>query len=259
MNDGDILFSVDPAGIAIMTINRPAKLNAMTTQMMDVTLPALCQRVASEDAIRVLVITGTGGAFCSGADVESRLTAVNETIVKRPLGGYALPIVRLTKPVIAAVNGVAAGGGMGLALLADFRFASTQARFTTAFVRRGLAADTGMSVTLPRLVGLEKALDLLLTSETIDGEEALRIGLIGHLCAPERLMHDVLSYASKLAAGAPIAQSFIKQAMYAGLHRGFEEQLPFESWGQGICLKTQDFEEGRRAFLEKRPPIFRGH
>jgi len=241
-----------------MTINRPEKYNAMTVEMLDETLPDICRRVEEDDAIRVLVITGSGKAFCTGADVGSRLAELSDEVLLRPLGGYAIPFARIRKPVVAAINGVTAGGGLGLALLADLRIASDAARFTTAFVRRGLTADTGVSVTLPRLVGVEKALHLLMTAEMIDATEALRIGMVGRVVPHDRLMDEVLEYARLIAAGPPIAQAFAKEAVYAGLHRSFEEQLPFESWQQSICLKTQDFAEGRAAFLEKRAPTFRG-
>ena len=256
--DGSIDFAVDDAGVAVLRLNRPDKLNALTSDMMDRQLPACCERVATDERIRVLVLTGTGVGFCTGADVQSRLAMVSGAVLKKPLGSFGAPLAHLDKPVIAAVNGMAAGGGMALALLADFRIASEQAKFTTAFVRRGLAADTGMSLTLPRLVGLEKAMELLLTADTIDAREALRIGLVGRVVPAEALMDEALALARRLAAGPPIAQSFIKRAVHAGFHRSFDEQLELESWGQGICLKTRDFEEGRAAFLEKRPPVFVG-
>lgn len=253
-----IEFSVDTQGVALLRFNRPDKLNALTSEMMDVALPTLCARVAADDAIRALVITGTGRGFCTGADVDSRLERVSHSASTRPLGSFAAPIAHLDKPVIAAVNGIAAGGGMALALLADFRYASTEASFTTAFVRRGLTADTGISTTLPRLVGVEKALELLLTSDTVDAREALRIGLVGHVLPAESLLDGALALARRLAEGPRIAQSFVKRAVYGGLLRGFDAQLEVESWGQGVCLKSEDFQEGREAFLAKRKPVFHG-
>jgi 2-(1,2-epoxy-1,2-dihydrophenyl)acetyl-CoA isomerase len=251
-------FTVDDAGVAVLRLNRPEKLNALSSGMMDEELPACCARVAADDAIRVLVFTGTGKGFCTGADVQERLARVASGVPRKPLGSFGVPLARLDKPVIAAVNGVAAGGGMALALLADFRIASDEARFTTAFARRGMTADTGMSLTLPRLVGLEKALELLLTADTIDAVEAQRIGLVGRVVPAAQLMDATLEFARRVAKGPPIAQSFIKRAVYAAGRNTFEEQLEVESWGQGICLKSKDCEEGRAAFLEKRAPVFRG-
>ena len=160
--------------------------------------------------------------------------------------------------MIAAINGVAAGGGLSLALLADFRFASETARLTTVFVRRGLCADGGMTATLPRLVGIAKAVELLMTGDDVVADEAARIGLVDRVVAPERLLAEVKDFAARLAAGPPIALSFIKRAVNRTMLSDLENQIAFEALGQGTCLATDDFAEGRSAFLEKRSPRFVG-
>jgi 2-(1,2-epoxy-1,2-dihydrophenyl)acetyl-CoA isomerase len=254
----DIVYTLD-GGVAVLRLNRPETLNAFTTKMADETFPALCREMSEDPAVRVVVLTGTGRGFCSGADVRSRLSELDgdSASLQRPLGAFVAEAWRIPKPVVAAVNGVAAGGGLSLAAVADFRVAGASARFTPAFIRRGLMPDGGLTHTLPRLVGRAKALELLMTaSATLDAEEALRIGLADRVVPDEELMDAAFDLARGLAAGPPVALSFTKRALQrAG---DYEAQLEFESWGQRVCLRTEDFDEGRRAFTEHREPEFRG-
>jgi 2-(1,2-epoxy-1,2-dihydrophenyl)acetyl-CoA isomerase len=160
--------------------------------------------------------------------------------------------------VIAAVNGAAAGAGMNLALACDIRLASTAAKFSQAFVRRGLHPDWGGTYFLPRVVGLAKAAELIWTGEIIDAQEALRLGIVTAVHAPEELMPAAYALAGKIAAGPPIAIRLAKRSMYHNLECDLRQALEFETFAQNICFETEDAGEGIRAFVEKRPPVFRG-
>jgi 2-(1,2-epoxy-1,2-dihydrophenyl)acetyl-CoA isomerase len=176
-----------------------------------------------------------------------------------PLSLPVLRIVRMEKPVIAAVNGVAAGAGFGLAMACDIRIASENARFISAFVRRGLPVEWGLSHFLPRTVGLAKALEIMWTGEAIDAREAERIGLASKVVSPDDLMKETKGLATKLAKGPPIAIELIKRAVYTGLEsNNLAAQLGYETYAAGVCVRTEDFGEGVKAFLEKREAVFKG-
>jgi 2-(1,2-epoxy-1,2-dihydrophenyl)acetyl-CoA isomerase len=265
MEEKEILFEVDGKGIALMTLNRPEKLNAVTTYMVEELFPKLFFEVQQNKGIRVLIITGAGKGFCSGADVSKNLkayitkdTEVRHRVKEEPIGNFMLRMAAIRKPIIAAVNGVAAGNGLSIALLSDIRIASNKARFSATFVRRGLMPDDGLTVTLPQIVGLPKALEMAMTGEIIESEEALRTGLVNKVVPHEKLMDEARNLAEKMAAGPPIALSFIKRAMYRNARVGLEEGLYFESWGQNVLRTTKDHLEGVQSFLEKREPLFIG-
>jgi len=265
MAEQEILFAVDDKGIALMTLNRPDTYNAINTNMVENLLPQMFHEVQENNAIRVLIITGAGNGFCSGADVKERLAGEIEGKVKfnrraaeEPVGSFNLYLAEIRKPVIAAVNGIAAGVGFSMLLLSDFRIASNNARFSAAFVRRGLMPDGGMTATLPLIVGLPKALELAMTGEVIGAEEALRIGLVNKVVPHEELIGEAQTLAERLAEAPPISLSFIKRAIYRNVHMSFSEALYFESWGQGVLRTTKDHKEGVQSFLEKRAPKFTG-
>ena len=265
MAEQEILFAVDDKGIALMTLNRPDTYNAINKNMVNNFLPQMLREVQENDAIRVLILTGAGKAFCSGADVKKLHEGTAEDKVKstrrateEPVGSSALYFAEIRKPVIAAINGIAAGIGFSLTLVSDFRIASDNARFTTAFVRRGLMPDGGMTATLPLLVGLPKALELAMTSEIIGAEEALRIGLVNKVVPHAELMSEVQALAERLAEAPPISLSFTKRAMYRNVHMSIREALYFESWGQNVLRTTKDHKEGVQSFIEKRAPKFTG-
>ena len=163
------------------------------------------------------------------------------------------------KPIIAAVNGAAAGAGMNLALACDIRIASTAAKFSQAFVKRGLAPDWAGSYFLPRVVGTAKACELIFTGDSLDANEALRLGIVNSVVAPEELLKTAHALASRIAAGPPVAIALSKRAIYRNLEAGLRESLEFETFAQVVCKDTEDSKEGVRAFMEKRAPVFKGH
>jgi 2-(1,2-epoxy-1,2-dihydrophenyl)acetyl-CoA isomerase len=261
----ELLLKTDDKGIATLTLNRPQKLNALSVKMVKESLFQVFSEIAANDNVRVLIITGAGDSFCSGVDVKEvfQANASGTSIVHRrefeePIGACFVPLFELTKPVIAAVNGIAVGAGFALTLLCDFRIASDKARFGTVFLRRGLMPDNGVTFTLPRIVGFSKALELMMSSDIINADEAARIGLVNRMVPHDKLMDETYRFAEKLASGPPIALSFTKRAAYQSFDHSFKEQLAFESWGQNMCNKSEDFKEGVASFLEKRPPQFKG-
>lgn len=263
-NYEDAIFEKEE-GIATLTLNLPDRLNALSVGIREALLRAT-EDVAADDDTRVLLITGAGRAFCSGADVRGLAgqTEIRSGEVGRRgiMGPLSLPVLRLSqleKPVIAAVNGVAAGAGFGLAMACDIRIASENARFISVFVRRGLPAEWGLSHFLPRVVGAAKALEIMWTGEAIDAREAERIGLVSKVAPPDDLMKETRALATKLAKGPPIAIELIKRAVYTGLEsNNLAAQLGYETYAAGVCVRTEDFGEGVKAFLEKREAAFKG-
>jgi enoyl-CoA hydratase/carnithine racemase len=272
-----ILYDVAD-GIGTITLNRPTKLNAWTPQMeLEIYDAALA--ADKDDSVKVIVVTGAGRGFCAGADMEvlSWVTQVDwknynkaeqhaKICPNREVAG-ALPdfsktysyFPALSKPTIAAINGPAVGLGLVFTLYCDIRIASDQARFGTAFARRGLIAEHGLSWMLPRLVGLSNALDLLYSARMIDASEALRQGLVSLVVPNDNLIDTVRNYAADLAANvSPRSMRVIKQQVYGALFQTLGEAIDvandemFESFG------SSDFKEGVTHFLEKRPPRFTG-
>jgi 2-(1,2-epoxy-1,2-dihydrophenyl)acetyl-CoA isomerase len=246
-------------GIAKITLNRPDKFNAFTEQMHKELIDALKQAGKSQD-VRCLVLTGAGKAFNAGQD----LAEVQEGDVdfagflRERYNPLIMQIRQTEKPVIAAVNGVAAGAGMSLALASDIRLASEKASFINAFVNIGLIPDSGGCYFLPRIVGIGKALELAMTGSKVTAEEAYRIGLVNHVFPADSFEADVMEYAVKLAKLPTKAIGLIKRAMYKGLHMTLEETLEYEAYAQQIAGNTEDHKEGVSAFFEKRNPVFKG-
>lgn len=245
-------------GVLVLTLNRPEKLNAITGELLDALYAAL--KEGEEDReVRVLLLTGAGRAFSAGQDLtefgdrkpdyEAHLRRYNRVV--EALSG-------LEKPLVVAVNGVAAGAGMSLALWGDLRLAAVGASFTTAFVRIGLVPDSGLSFLLPRLVGLAKAQELLLLSPRLSAEEALALGLVHRVVPAEKLMEEALSLAKELAQGPTRAYALTKKLLLETYRLSLTEALALEAVLQGQAGQTQDHEEGVRAFREKRPPRFQG-
>lgn len=211
---------------------------------------------------RVLVIRGDGEHFCSGADMNKDPdpipSAADNAARMRRTNRAANALHRLSKPTIAAVDGVAVGAGLNLALGCDFLIASERARFSEIFVRRGLTIDFGGTWLLPRIVGFQRARDLALTGRVIDASEALDIGLATEVVPTDQLVERVTELATTLAGGAPLAISMIKRALDRSSGMSWEQALAFEEQAQAVLLSSEDLVEGAAAFVEKRPPEFKG-
>lgn len=261
MAEKDLLVEVEK-GIAIITLNRPAKFNAINDEM-SVQLHKVVQDMRFDDGVKVIVITGSGSGFCSGIDLGSRAPGITQPNKKRwetisPIGYQLLPLARLEKPTVAAINGVAAGLGLSLALACDLRIASEAARFTAAWVKRGLVPDGGATYFLTRILGIEKALEMMVTGDIIDATEAQRIGLVSRVVPHNDLIKVVKEIADRIASGPSVAIELIKKAAYKAIDNSLESQLDFETYAQNLCRNTQDYHEGIQAFMEKRTPNFRG-
>jgi 2-(1,2-epoxy-1,2-dihydrophenyl)acetyl-CoA isomerase len=254
----------DSNGILTITLNRPEKLNAFIGHMRRDLAEAL-EHAGSDRSVRVVVITGAGRAFCAGGDVEfmAQLMERHDTEeFARILGAgrrVIMAIRQMTKPVIAAVNGTAAGAGCNLAFACDLRIASTDASFTQSFIKVGLNPDWGGTFFLPRLVTPNKACELFFLGETIKAEEAERLNIVNRVVSPDELESATLQLAERLRAAPPIALAAAKQAVYTSEAQSLEEMLRYETEAQLRCFESEDGHEGVRAFLENREPHFTGH
>jgi enoyl-CoA hydratase/carnithine racemase len=245
--------------VGVLTLNKPDRLNAIANRDID-ELDRVVMLAGRDPEVRAIVLTGAGRGFCSGADVkewaegsdadqESWPAKMHRTIARL----YWLP-----KPVIAAVNGVAVGAGMDLALTADLRFASTTARFGEIYAQRGICPDAGGSYLLPRLIGEARAAELIYTGRIVDAAEALRIGLVSEVVEPDALLERALAQARVFAAGPTVAIGEAKQNIRRGYTIGIEEALRNEQRAALNCARTLDKAEGLKAAIEKRAPVFVG-
>ncbi len=251
--------------VAVVTLNRPDKLNAISSELHE-EIMQVCRQLGEDDGVRVVIWTGAGRGFCSGVD----LTAARQQGEHQPrserideygwVGRQAIEIYRnLNKPTIAAVNGVAAGAGMSLALACDMRVGSASSRFKTVFIERSLSPDSGMSFFLPRIVGASRAFDLVYTSRFVDADEAYRIGLLDRLVPAESLLDEAKELARQIAFWPPVAMQMSKRVMQRGMESDLEEQLQYETHGIVFGRRApHDVEEAAASFREKRPPEFTG-
>ena len=247
-----------PNGVVTLTLNRPEKKNAINRTMFDEML-AVFREVNDAQADRVLVITGAGDAFCSGADLADRGNDTRHQLQRLHwVSDIALALHRIPKPVLAKVNGVAVGAGMNLALGCDLILASEQARFSEIFARRGLSIDFGGSWLLPRLIGMHRAKELALFGDIISAKEAAELGLVNRVVAPGDLDRLTDEWASRLAAGPPLALSMTKRLLTNSFAMTMDEALEAEGLAQTVNGGTEDTREAIRAFLEKREPQFKG-
>jgi enoyl-CoA hydratase/carnithine racemase len=261
MANDELLYEVKDR-IATLTLNRPDKLNAFTGPMIDRWAWALGE-AQRDPEVNVVVVTGAGRAFCAGGDVarmgEGRPTPLDhknqlwENIHRVPKALEAMD-----KPVIAMVNGVAVGAGMGMSLMCDVRIASDAARFSTGYVRVGLVPGDGDTYFLPRLVGSAKALELLWTAEFVEAAEALRLGIVNRVVPAAELSEATYAFARQVADGPQIPIRMIKRLVYQSLRLDLRTHLDLVSSHMAVVRETEDHREGVRAFGEKRPPKFTG-
>jgi 2-(1,2-epoxy-1,2-dihydrophenyl)acetyl-CoA isomerase len=246
--------------IATITLDRPEALNALTIPMKTELLAALTV-VARDRAVRAVVLTGAGRAFCAGQDLKERLEP-DATPLAVELRERYNPIItamrRLDQPIVGAINGVAAGAGASLAFACDIRVAAEGASFVLAFGRIGLVPDSGATWFLPRLVGPAKAAELALLGETLSAVDAERFGLVARVVAADTLAAEARTVAARLAALAPLALAQTKRALQRAWSVDLETALEEEAYRQGVAGATADHAEGLTAFVEKRPPRFTG-
>lgn len=260
---GPVLLETKQDGIATLVMNRPDRLNALNTKLV-ATLNDVIGRIATDESIRAVVLTGAGRAFCAGGDLaligEGRATGQTQQLEALLTAGMQVVAKMRTmpQPVIAAVNGAAAGAGMNLALAADLRIAAEEAMFGQNFAKVGLFPDFGGTYFLPQLVGPAKAAELFYTGDMIDAKTALRLGIVNQVVPAAQLEAEVKALAQKIAQGPPLAIRAIKKTLFAGEAEKMDLALAREVDEQVRCYRSDDCAEGIRAFFEKRPPQFRG-
>lgn len=255
-----ILYSLDD-GVLTITLNRPDVLNAFNRQMTTDLQDAL-KKAERDAAVRCIVFAGAGRAFSSGEDLKARQAEGGSggfgATLRERYNPIVLRIRNMDKPVLASVKGVAAGAGCSLALACDMRIASDNARFIEVFVRVGLVPDSGSSYFLPRLVGLGKALEMALLGDEVGAEDALRLGLVNRVVPAAELEERTRELALRLAKGPTKAIGLAKRAMNRALAMDLDQLLDYEVYAQEIAGASEDYQEGLRAFAEKRQPDFRG-
>ncbi|HEY0777908.1 MAG TPA: enoyl-CoA hydratase-related protein [Gemmatirosa sp.] len=261
-----LLVDTTADGVRTITFNRPERLNAANPALA-AELPAALDEAAGDDAVRVVVLTGAGRGFCAGLDLNepagAAILAGGGTRAERLdayawVGRWVQAVIGCEKPVVAAVNGAAAGAGFGLALACDLRLVASTATMTAGYVRRGLSPDAGVSYFLPRLVGLSRAMDITLTGRDVSASEAERIGLASMMLPAEGFADAVAAYAGRLAAGPPIALALTKRLLTASFDRTLDAQLRDELTHIKAAFATADVREAMTAFRQKRAPTFRG-
>lgn len=258
------ILITEAESITTITLNRPDKLNAFIGHMRRDLAEAL-EHAGSDRSIRVVVITGAGRAFCAGGDIAFTAELMQRRDAEefsRILGAgrrVVTAIRKMTKPVIASINGPASGAGCNLALACDLRIAANNATFSQSFAKVGLHPDWGGTYFLPRLVTSNKACEMFFLGDTIDAAEAARLGIVNQVVAPEELEAATLQLAERLRAAPPIALAAAKHAVYLSEAAELEEMLRYETEAQLRCFESEDGHEGVLAFLEKRDPRFTGH
>lgn len=260
---GPLVLTAQHEGIATLVLNRPERLNALNNELA-IALSEALDRVAEDASVRVVVLTGAGRAFCAGGDLGVIRAGRDSGDVKQlePLlraGMQSVMRMRTMKqPVIAAVNGAAAGAGMSIALAADVRIAADEASLGMNFAKVGLFPDYGATYFLPQFVGPSRAAEMFYTGEMIDAPTALRLGIVNRVVPGSQLEAETKSLAQKIAQGPPIAVRAVKQVLFGADRAALEAALEKEVQQQLVCFRSEDSGEGMRAFFEKRPPKFQG-
>lgn len=263
MSDEPVLLIEDDNGVRTLTLNRPASYNSLTVELKNALLAAL-RAAATDDTVRAVVLTGAGRSFCAGQDLKEHigLLASGDPAPLHTVDEHYNPITtaitELPKPVIAAVNGTAAGAGASFAYAADLRIAGTSTKFLMAFANVGLSADSGGSWTLPRLIGYGRAMEMMLLATPVDAEKALAIGMVTQVVADEDLLATAKELAARMAAGPTTAYARIKAALLLAGGSDLPTALAEESRGQAAAGATDDHREAVDAFVSKRKASFKG-
>ena len=247
-------------GIATIAMNRPAAMNSMNQDLVD-TLIGVLADVARDPEVRVVVLTGKGRAFCAGGDLMYLISLTTAQAARKFIieaGTITSAIMDMQKPVIAMVNGVAAGAGFNLALACDIVYCAKSARFAQSFSKVGLVPDCGGQYLLPRIVGPYKAKELMFTADLIDSATALGLGVVNQVVADEELEAATMAFAARLAKSAPLPLAMIKKTINMSGMIDLATTLEIETEAQTVCMQTSDHKEGVAAFKDKREPIFTG-
>jgi len=271
MDYENLRYELDDDGVALVTLNRPERLNAINPGLVHELLHVV-ETTGPDDDVKVLVFTGEGRAFSAGADVLAGYQErdADKELDKRdgyrrmlegPMGHWGLlysALGRYPKPIIAAVNGISAGAGFSLALAADIRIASTEAKFISIFIRRGLVPDTGTSWHLPQLIGRGRAIEMMLSGDEVDAETADKWGLANRVVEPDQLLPETMDLAKRLANGPTIALELTKRLVNDVTRDGLDRQLQNEAWAATRGQLAEDAGEGMKSFAEKRDPNWTG-
>ncbi|GAB4330726.1 MAG: enoyl-CoA hydratase-related protein [Dehalococcoidia bacterium] len=266
-DDSPVLTSVDEHGVMVATLNRPEVMNALNTALGEALIDAI-NEASRRDDVKALVVTGAGRGFCAGAQVggggiesrtEGALPPRHARMDRRAMSAATVEAFsNCDVPVIAAVNGPAAGAGFGLALCCDVRIMAESARMGSIFIKRGLASDYGASYWLPRIVGIARAYEILYDGALMDAPRCLDLGLVSRVVPDDRVLDEAVAHARAIAAGPPLAYTALRRMLQRSTDMPMHDFVEYEWTAQLTLLGTRDAAEGFRAFMEKREPVFKG-